>query len=73
MNGAQGFPNPDNETLQPDTTIEGTHNLVQPFFVITINHKSVVTAPSYVVQCGFNNLHPPGHSLDICNRKSPRT
>ena len=38
-----------NETLQPDTTIGGTHKLMQPFFVITVNHKSVATAPSHVV------------------------
>ena len=75
MNGAQGFPNPNNETLQPNTTIEGTHKRVQPFFVIAMKHKRRVTARSYVVQCGakFYHLHPLGHSLDRCNRKGPRT
>ena len=44
MNGAQGFPNPNNETLQLCTTIEGTHKPVQPFFVIALDHKNVATA-----------------------------
>ena len=47
---------------------------MQPLFVIAIDHKSVVTAPSHVVQggAGFNNLHPPRRSLDIANSRSPR-
>ena len=49
MNGAQGFPNPNNETVQPDMTIKGTHKPVRPSFVIAVNHKSVATAPSHVV------------------------
>ena len=59
MSGAQGFPNPNSEKLQPDTTIQGTHTLVQPFLVIGINHKNVVTAPSHVVHscAGFKFLH----------------
>ena len=44
MKGAQGFRDPNDETLQPDTAIEGTHKLVQPSFVIAINHKIVATA-----------------------------
>ena len=74
-NGAQGFPNPNNETLQPDMTIKGTHKPMQPLFVIAIDHKNVETAPNHVVQCGatFNTLHPRGNSLDISNSKSPRT
>ena len=75
MNGAQGFLNLNNETLQPDTPIKGTRKPVQPLIAIAINHKSVATAPSHVAECGakFNHLHPPGHSLDISNRKSPHT
>ena len=49
MNGAEGFPNPNNETLQPNTTIEGTPKPVQPFFVIAVNHKSVATETKSVV------------------------
>ena len=41
MNGAQGFLNPNNETLRLDTTIEGTHKPMQPSFVIAMNHKRV--------------------------------
>ena len=49
MNAAQGFPNPNNESLQLDMTIEGIHKPAHPFSVIAINHKNVVRAPNHVV------------------------
>ena len=45
---------------------------MQPLFVLAIDYKRVVAAPSHALQCGarFNNVHPPVHSLDINNGES---
>ena len=66
-NRAQGFPTPNNETLQLDTTIKGTHKPMQRIVVIAIDHKSVAMVPSLSVSHGarYNNLHTREHSLDI--------
>ena len=47
---------------------------MQQFYVIAIDHNSVVTAdnPAVYSEARLNDLHPPETSLDISNPRSPR-
>ena len=67
MNGSQGFPNPNNETLQLDTTIEGTHKLVQPCLAIAVNHKSVATATSPLPSDEVPNASQRGTKSEVAH------